>query len=146
MKKKLFIRYILLVIVALLAYGDTLLLKYASDDRMIIFENDYTLTGDVKSVMTKDAFTGYFGDGEQLVAGGRYRPLSQLTFMAEYQIFGGKIKEKTGLHRASQNEELFSNSALPYIQHGMNVLYFIMLCLVIYITLQKICLFFDVTI
>ena len=84
MKKKLFIRYILLVIVALLAYGDTLLLKYASDDRMIIFENDYTLTGDVKSVMTKDAFTGYFGDGEQLVAGGRYRPLSQLTFMAEY--------------------------------------------------------------
>lgn len=138
MKKKLFIRYILLVIVALLAYGDTLLLKYASDDRMIIFENDYTLTGDVKSVMTKDAFTGYFGEGEQLVAGGRYRPLSQLTFMAEYQIFGGKIKEETGLHRASQNEELFSNSALPYIQHGMNVLYFILLCLVIYIALQKI--------
>ncbi len=138
MKKKLFIRYILLVIVALLAYGDTLFLKYASDDRMIIFENDYTLQGDVKSVMTKDAFTGYFGEGEQLVAGGRYRPLSQLAFMAEYQIFGGKVKEEAGLHRASQNEELFSNSALPYIQHGMNVLYFILLCWVIYITLQKI--------
>ena len=103
MKKKIFIRYILLVIVALLAYGDTLFLKYASDDRMIIFENDYTLQGDVKSVMTKDAFTGYFGEGEQLVAGGRYRPLSQLAFMAEYQIFGGKV---------SGNSDIFFDGAL----------------------------------
>lgn len=138
MKNKNLIRYILFIAVALLAYGDTLWLKYASDDRMIIYENDYTLQGDVKSVMTKDAFTGYFGEGEQLVAGGRYRPLSQLTFMAEYQVFGGKIKDEVGLHRAPQNEELFANSALPYIQHGMNVVYFILLCLLIYITLQKI--------
>ena len=84
------------------------------------------------------AFTGYFGEGDQLVAGGHYRPLSQLTFMAEYQAFGGKIKDEVGLHRAPQNEELFANSALPYIQHGINVLYFILLCLFIYITLQKI--------
>ena len=138
MKNKTLIRYIIFIVVALLAYGDTLWLKYASDDRMIIYENDYTLQGDVKSVMTKDAFTGYFGEGEQLVAGGRYRPLSQLTFMAEYQAFGGSIKDDVGLHRAPQNEELFSNSALPYIQHGMNVVYFILLCLLIYITLQKI--------
>ena len=138
MKNKNLIRYIIFVVVAFLAYGDTLWLKYASDDRMIIYENDYTLQGDVKSVMTKDAFTGYFGEGDQLVAGGRYRPLSQLTFMAEYQAFGGKIKDEVGLHRAPQNEELFANSALPYIQHGINVLYFILLCLFIYITLQKI--------
>lgn len=138
MKNKNLIRYIIFVVVAFLAYGDTLWLKYASDDRMIIYENDYTLQGDVKSVMTKDAFTGYFGEGDQLVAGGRYRPLSQLTFMAEYQVFGGKIKDEVGLHRAPQNEELFANSALPYIQHGINVLYFILLCLFIYITLQKI--------
>ena len=138
MKNKNLIRYIIFIAVALLAYGDTLWLKYASDDRMIIYENDYTLQGDVKSVMTKDAFTGYFGEGEQLVAGGRYRPLSQLTFMAEYQAFGGKIKDEVGLHRAPQNEELFANSALPYIQHGINVIYFILLCFLIYITLQKI--------
>lgn len=138
MKNKNLIRYIIFVVVAFLAYGDTLWLKYASDDRMIIYENDYTLQGDVKSVMTKDAFTGYFGEGDQLVAGGRYRPLSQLTFMAEYQAFGGKIKDEVGLHRAPQNEELFANSALPYIQHGINVLYFILLCFLIYITLQKI--------
>ena len=138
MKNKNLIRYIIFAVVALLAYGDTLWLKYASDDRMIIFENNYTLQGDVKSVMTKDAFTGFFGEDEQLVAGGRYRPLSQLTFMAEYQAFGGKIKDEVGLNRAQQNEELFSNSALPYIQHGMNVLYFILLCFVIYISLQKI--------
>ena len=138
MKNKILLRYVIFVVAALLAYGDTLWLKYASDDRMIIYENDYTLQGDVKSVMTKDAFTGYFGEGEQLVAGGRYRPLSQLTFMAEYQAFGCGIKDTVGLHRAPQNEELFANSALPYIQHSINVLYFILLCFLIYITLQKI--------
>lgn len=138
MKKTQLYRYIVLIVAVILAYGDTLTLKYASDDRMIIFENDYTLQGDAGKIMTKDAFTGYFGEGEQLVAGGRYRPLSQLTFMLEYQVFGGSIKDEVGLHRAQQNEKLFSNSILPVIQHGVNVLYYILLCLLIYITLQKI--------
>lgn len=143
MEKKQLLRYLVLVIAALLAYGDTLTLKYASDDRMIIYENDYTLQGDVQKVLTKDAFTGYFGDGEQLVAGGRYRPLSQLTFMAEYQMFGGGIKDSVGLHRASQNERVFSNSALPVIQHSFNVLYFILLCIIVFVVLQKIFPQFD---
>lgn len=138
MNKKQLIRYLVLMFAVILAYGDTLTLDYASDDRMIIFENDYVLQGDAGKIMTKDAFTGYFGEGDQLVAGGRYRPLSQLTFMLEYQVFGGGIKDKVGLHRASQNEELFSNSALPVIQHGINMLYFLALCLLIFITLQRI--------
>lgn len=138
MHKKNIIRYIILTIIAFVAYGDTLTLKYASDDRMIIFENDYTLTGDVKNVMTKDAFTGYFGDVDKLVAGGRYRPLSQLTFMLEYKLFGGNIKDEAGLQRAPQNEKLFSDSPLPVIQHAINVLYFIVLCFLILMVLQKI--------
>ena len=33
--------------------------------------------------------TGYFGEEKQLVAGGRYRPLSLVTFAIEHQLFGG---------------------------------------------------------
>lgn len=143
MEKKQLLRYLVLVVAAILAYGDTLTLKYASDDRMIIYENDYTLQGDVQKVLTKDAFTGYFGEGDQLVAGGRYRPMSQLTFMAEYQMFGGGIKDSVGLHRAEQNERIFSQSALPVIQHGFNVIYFILLCIIVFVVLQKIFPQFD---
>lgn len=143
MEKKQLLRYLVLVVAAILAYGDTLTLKYASDDRMIIYENDYTLQGDVQKVLTKDAFTGYFGEGDQLVAGGRYRPMSQLTFMAEYHMFGGGIKDSVGLHRAAQNERVFSHSALPVIQHGFNVIYFILLCIIVFVVLQKIFPQFD---
>lgn len=125
------LQYLLVALVAIAAYADTLTLDYALDDRMIIYENNYTLQGweGIDSVLTQDAFTGFFGDQHNLVAGGRYRPLSQLTFIAEYEMFGGKLKSKVGLNRAPQNEALFSRSILPTIQHANNVLLFTLLCL-----------------
>ena len=136
--KRLF-RYIAIAIAALLVYGNTLTLKYASDDRMLILENDYTLKGyqGIGDVFTKDSFTGYFGEDGQLVAGGRYRPMSQLTFIAEYEWFGGDLKQKSGLHRDPKNEELFSQSALPVIQHAMNIIWYILLCFTLLAVLQK---------
>ena len=58
------IRYLIVILLVALVYGNTLTLHYTLDDRMIIFENDYTLKGwsGVKDVMTKDAFTGFFGE------------------------------------------------------------------------------------
>ena len=133
------IRIFFLILAIVVAYGDTLILHYASDDRMIIYENDYTLKGfkGIPEVMTKDAFTGYFGDTGTLVAGGRYRPLSQLTFILEYEIFGGYIREYAGFHQAPQNEKLFSESILPIVQHGGNLILFILLCLSIYAVLKR---------
>lgn len=132
------IRILILILAIVVAYADTLTLHYASDDRMIIFENDYTLKGfkGIPEVMTKDAFTGFFGDSQTLVAGGRYRPLSQITFIIEYELFGGSIRDKVGFHQAPQNEQLFSDSILPVMQHGGNLILFILLCISIYAVLK----------
>jgi hypothetical protein len=132
------IRLLVLILAIVVAYADTLTLHYASDDRMIIFENDYTLKGfkGIPEVMTKDAFTGFFGDSKTLVAGGRYRPLSQITFILEYELFGGSIHDKVGFHQCPENEQLFSDSILPVMQHGGNLILFILLCISIYAVLK----------
>ncbi|HNW67408.1 MAG TPA: tetratricopeptide repeat protein [Bacteroidales bacterium] len=134
------LRYFLIAIIVALVYCNTLSLDYALDDRMIIFENNYTLQGfqGTQGIFTQDAFTGYFGEDKNLVTGGRYRPLSQFTFMIEYELFGQSIHDKVGLNRAPQNEELFSESPLPIISHAVNVLLFIILCLITYHVLRKI--------
>lgn len=132
------IRLLVLILAIVVAYADTLTLHYASDDRMIIFENDYTLKGfqGIPEVMTKDAFTGFFGDSKTLVAGGRYRPLSQITFIIEYELFGGSIRDQVGFHQDPKNEQLFSNSILPVMQHGGNLILFILLCISVYAVLK----------
>ncbi len=133
-------RYLLIALWVALVYCNTPTLDYALDDRMIIFENDYTLKGleGTKDIFTKDAFSGYFGNDNKLVTGGRYRPLSQLTFMIEYDLFGQSIHDKVGMNRAPQNEKLFSESALPVISHSVNVLLLILLCLLTYNILLKV--------
>lgn len=135
-----FIRNLVIFILVALAYANTCFLDYALDDRLVIFENDYTVKGfdGIKDVLTKDSFSGYFGHEKKLVAGGRYRPLAQITFILEYEIFGQKVKEKAGLDRAPQNEELFTGSALPFISHLVNILLYALLCMLIYNVLKRI--------
>lgn len=146
MKKKRIHRILIIVLITLF-YGNTLTLNYALDDRMVILESKYTIAGGwnaVKSIFTQDTFSGYFGNERTTVAGGRYRPMSQLSFMIECQLFGKKIKEQIGdvddyynLHNA-ENTKYFEHTLLPVVSHFMNVLYFILLCLLIYEVLSRI--------
>ena len=146
MKKQNLHRIIITVLVTLI-YANTLTLHYALDDRMVILESKYTLKGgweSVKAIFTEDTFTGYFGAEHSIVAGGRYRPMSQLTYMIETQIFGKSIKEKIGdlddyynLHSAG-NEDYFYETPLPFVNHLMNLIYYILLCLLIYEVLARI--------
>lgn len=139
-------KIVILVLIAVF-YGNTLSLNYALDDRMVILESQYTIEGGwnaVKSIFTQDTFTGYFGNDKSVVAGGRYRPMSQLSFMIEFQLFGQKIKQQIGdvhdynnLHNAD-HEKFFNDSFLPVVNHFMNVVYFILLCLLLYEVLSKI--------
>jgi len=141
------IHRIIIIVLALLCYGNTLTLHYALDDRMVILESKYTLRGgwdSVKSIFTEDTFSGYFGSENSIVAGGRYRPMSQLAFMIEAQPFSKGIQEKIGdlddyynLHKP-ENEQFFYETPLPFVHHFMNLLYFILLCLLIYEVLSKI--------
>lgn len=71
-------------------YANTLWNGYAVDDTIVITKNTLTKQGfaGIPEIMTTDAFYGFFGDDYKFVAGGRYRPLSIVTFAIEYQFFG----------------------------------------------------------
>jgi len=140
MKNKHLPKVIILLLIAIF-YGNTLTLDYALDDRMVILESKYTIRGgwdSVRSIFTEDTFKGYFGNEGTIVAGGRYRPMSQLAFMIEFQLFGGDIKSHLGdledfnnLHDGG-HEKYFQGSTLAVVNHLMNVLYFMLLCLIVY--------------
>ena len=144
--KKQHLHQLILIILIALCYGNTLTLKYALDDRMVILESKHTIDGGwegVKAIFTEDTFSGYFGNNKSLVAGGRYRPMSQLTFLIDFQLFGQKIKKQIGdtsdfnnLHN-SANEKYFNDSPLPIVCHLFNIIYFTLLCLLIYKVLDK---------
>lgn len=144
MSKKYF-RIFAIIILVLLSYGNTLTLDYALDDRLVIFENDYTLKGTdgIKDVLTKDSFSGYFGHTKNLVAGGRYRPLAQISFILEYELFGNDIKDKVGFNRDPKNEQLFNDTLLPFISHLVNILLYMLLCVLVYQTLKIILIKWD---
>lgn len=135
--KKNTLRFLLISIFIFLSYSNSLTLDYALDDRLVIFENDYTLKGyqGVKDIFTKDSFSGYFGHSKNLVAGGRYRPVSQLSFVVEYETFGGDLKQNVGFNRDPKNEKLFEESILPFISHLVNLLLYILLCFLVFKTL-----------
>lgn len=140
------IHQIILLTLIVLFYCNTLSLDFALDDRMVIMENEFALDGSwdgVRSIFTEDTFTGYFGNDKSVVVGGRYRPMSQLSFMLEATLFGKKIKEKIGdvhdfdnLHDPS-HEEYFKGSFLSFFCHLMNMVYYILLCLLVYDVLRK---------
>ena len=72
-------------------YCNTLFYDYTLDDLIVIKENSFTKKGvdGIAGIFKYDSFTGFFGVQKNLVAGGRYRPLSIASFALEYQLFNG---------------------------------------------------------
>ncbi len=87
-----FIQPLIIFLLAVLLYSNTIHHKYALDDSIVITENQFTKKGfrGLKDIFTNDSFTGFFKKKKELVQGGRYRPLSIATFAIEYQFFGLK--------------------------------------------------------
>ncbi|MCC7245564.1 MAG: tetratricopeptide repeat protein [Saprospiraceae bacterium] len=86
---------VLLFLLALLLYANTLGHQFVLDDYMVIKTNTFTQRGfaGMWDILTRDSFWGFFDfmkeDPKQmLVTGGRYRPLSLLFFAAIWQFFG----------------------------------------------------------
>jgi Flp pilus assembly protein TadD len=82
--------YLVLMLLAFVLYGNTISHEYALDDAIVITDNSYTQEGfsGLGDIFSTDAFEGYFKEKKNLVAGGRYRPLSIATFAIEIDIFG----------------------------------------------------------
>ena len=108
---------IIIAISSFLLYANTFGHDYAQDDAIVITDNMFTQDGinGISGLLTKDTFFGFFKvEGkEALVAGGRYRPLSLLTFAIEQEIFGSS----------------------PAVSHFFNAVLYALLCVIIYLTL-----------
>jgi tetratricopeptide (TPR) repeat protein len=82
----------LLFLLGAMLYANTFNHEYALDDAIVITDNMFTAKGlsGVPGILKYDTFYGFFKEEGKatLVAGGRYRPLSLVTFAMEYQLFG----------------------------------------------------------
>ena len=78
------------LMLAMILYFQCLSYGYVLDDKIALSENNFVKKGfaGIWEIFTTDTFRGYLGEATQLLPGGRYRPLSLITFAIEYQIFG----------------------------------------------------------
>ncbi len=81
---------ILFIVLGFLLYSQCIPFGFVLDDKIVISENEFTKKGfgGISDILTKETFQGYFGEQKDLVEGGRYRPLSLVTFATEVGIFG----------------------------------------------------------
>jgi tetratricopeptide (TPR) repeat protein len=91
---------------------------YTLDDAIVITKNEYVQEGfqGIGKIMSGDTFEGFFGQKKNLVSGGRYRPLSLISFAVEYQFFGLN----------------------PAISHLINILLYIATSILIFICLSAV--------
>ncbi|MCH2023342.1 MAG: tetratricopeptide repeat protein [Saprospiraceae bacterium] len=119
-------------------YINTLNHQYAVDDSIVILRNQFTKKGisGMKGIWGEDTFTGFFGSKRNLVAGGRYRPLSLATFAIELQLFGTVIKDQNG-NPILDAEGDINYQGKPFISHFVNILLYALLCIIIYLMLLQ---------
>jgi tetratricopeptide (TPR) repeat protein len=81
----------LLLAVALLLYGNTLCNDYALDDGLMFTNNKLVTSGisGIGGILSHDSFYGGIGSAYSM-NGGRWRPLSLISFAIEDQFFGMK--------------------------------------------------------
>lgn len=113
-------KYIPLIIFALafILYANTIPNDYALDDSIVITQNIYVQKGiaGIGDIFGKETFTGFFKQKKDLVEGGRYRPLSLITFAIEQSIWKNN----------------------PHVSHLINTILYGILCIIIFLSLKKI--------
>ncbi len=86
--KKHWLPVLLIIGTALALYRQAYPMGYVLDDSLVIDENRYTKQGfgAIDSIMTTESMMGYFGKQQNLLEGGRYRPLSIASFAIEVGV------------------------------------------------------------
>ena len=84
--------YVVLFILSIALYANTLHNTYVFDDRPLYTENTYVQQGwkGIPTLLTSDIFRSLYEQRgvDNILAGGRYRPLSQVTFAMEVGLVG----------------------------------------------------------
>ncbi|MBP8033259.1 MAG: glycosyltransferase family 39 protein, partial [Bacteroidia bacterium] len=94
--------FIVIILLGLIFNLTSLHNEYALDDGIIIHQNDHVIKGikGIKDIMTKDAYESFYRrmNATDQLAGGRYRPLSVVSFAIEQEFIGAYPKD--GLYPA----------------------------------------------
>ncbi len=110
---------IVIAVLAAVLYLNTLSHKFAVDDSIVLNENAFTIKGfaGIPDLWKYDTFFGFFKEAgkDQLVAGGRYRPLTPTMFAIGWQFFGDS----------------------PFIGHFFNLFWYALTCVVLYLVLLR---------
>jgi tetratricopeptide (TPR) repeat protein len=114
---------LVLAVIGLIFYANTFSHEAAFDDRMAITSNEYVQRGvaGIPDILTHDAYESYLEqkNGSNQLAGGRYRPLSLITFAIEQQLMGINEETVTDAKEALQKEQM-------HVRHVINVLLYIL--------------------
>lgn len=104
--------YIVILALCFALYANTVPFGYVLDDTIAVTGNQYTKMGfdGIGKLFNTDFFTGFYGENSNMVKGGRYRPLSLISFAIEYHIFGEN----------------------PHISHLVNILLYALTGMLIY--------------
>ena len=139
------IRIIPIIILAAVSIGlyiNTLRNDYALDDSMVLIRNSFTQEGvkGIGDIFKYDTFTGFwvFNDSthtveevvkeKKLLAGGRYRPLSLMTFAIEIELFGRDFYDENGI---------LVGQGCPAVNHAMNAIYYALTVVLLYLILVR---------
>ncbi len=110
--------YIVIILLGLIFNLTSLHNEYALDDGIIIHQNDHVLKGShgIKDILTKDAYESFYRKmhASDQLAGGRYRPLSVVSFTLEQELIG---VYPTGSYTATEDKNrngVIDKHADPY--------------------------------
>lgn len=81
---------LILAALAFFLYAPSLRYGYVLDDQIVYVNNQYVQEGfaGIGKILSTESFAGFFGEQQNLLVGGRYRPLSLVTFAVEKGLFG----------------------------------------------------------
>ncbi len=143
--------YFVLSLLGLLLYCNTFTHNWAYDDLMVILKNGYVQQGvsGIPKLIGGDSFQGFsesMNEGADQLTGGRYRPLSLVTFAIEQQILGIDVPESatsgTGPEELARQKAAFERHEAKIhadmeVRHVVNVLLYIVSVLMLYHLLAK---------
>ncbi len=113
------VKCIILLTLGLVFYADSILNEYALDDGIVIAKNEFVQEGfsGIKGIMSHDAYYSYYHqmNANQMLAGGRYRPLSIVVFAIEHAITGED----------------------PFFRHAVSILAYMLCILVVFYFLNN---------
>lgn len=133
--------HLVLAVFAFVLYANTLNNFFAFDDKTVYTHNIFTQQGikGIPDLFKYDTFSGYLlrvynltvdqlNDEMKILAGGRYRPLSLVTFALEVELFGQE--------KAYPNDiEQFTGNA--FVSHLVNILMYLFTTCLLFSVLRR---------